>query len=178
MRPRRSVLLQAVVALLALATAGCVTDVDKKMMSVRESAHTTQLAFAEAAKTFIGGADTMAEKKHAFQKDRIDESWNAFVSLNTKDGVFSVPPAKLAAAITNRDTMQSDLQASQQSWREYEGKWIGAITSYITMVEALYNQEVSAEQAKETITAALQAAVGAAGGMMTSLGITLPILVH
>lgn len=174
-------------ALLALGalivTAGCVSDLDRKQVAVRQEFHSATKAFVVAGGAFADGADEMAAKKHALQKQAIDQVWDAWIAAHTDEfgrlvsrdeasgELAPMPVVQLLAAQKLREEAIVKLHESQKSWQEFRDVWRSALAKFDATNELLAKQELGIAEAKESAAAAFDAALKVLAGAAAGVGI-------
>lgn len=157
---------------------GCAQQkLDQELMNIRAQALGNERLYAEATLRFAEQFERLSGQKHEFQKYLIDVEGDQWIDEHTKDGVVQASPDDFAAMLAKRDSRRKDLESSQGASSEAVRNFRRMIADKLAFSTLIYEKEVDAQEARDSLSAACDSVIKVIGGVVASAGITIPILV-
>lgn len=166
----------------AMFSTGCMQELDRKQLQVRQDYGNAVKNFATASKVVVKEFDNMAEKKHQYQAADVERIWSDFLATHTDangglvskapDGkIVPMPVTQMLEAVKHREEAALALAKSKETSADFSQKFTDAIAKLEAVTDVLAQEEIDIQAAKESIAAAANSIFSA----MISAGISLGV---
>lgn len=178
--------------LLCLALSGCIgacsNDLDRKQSRLRQDFGNTCTLFGVLTESREKAINTFAAQSFEQSKTQIESEWMRWLDSHTDEAgnlvskrpdgtVAAMPASQLIVAMAARTDKLIELSMAQKNWDTKSEQYRAAISKFSATVEMLTQQEIDVQEAKDSAQAAFNQVLGALGGVATSAGIMLPLMV-
>jgi len=155
---------------------GCLSGVDKELMSMRQAVVANEQLYGAAAMKFADGADQMAGMKHTLQRDLLGERTVTWVKDHTKDGIVTATPAEINTMLVQRDAAYRQLGESESVWRTTVSDFRRLVADKMALSAAVYAREENAQRAKESLAAATDSLTKGLVGAASAAAVVVPLM--